>query len=201
MSSEATLESAFWEYERALMANDLEALDRLFAPGPETLRGDAAGILVGHGAISDFRRGRGGAPKRTVEHVEFRMLAPELALAVAITAPETGGRGQQTQVWRLVDGQWRVTAAHVALPAPAINPTVWRLVGTPLLRGAAAGVLSGPAGPVKGLYDVGGRGDQRLGVHVQFVVVGQRHHLDGGGAGDGRSAAAQQRAQLVGTSG
>ena len=49
--------------------------------------------------------------------------------------------------------------------------------------------------------DVGWRGDQRLGVVVQFVVVGQRHHLDRGGAGHGRAASAQQRAQLVGASG
>ncbi len=46
---------AFWEYERALMANDLPVLDRLFLDDPATLRGDAAGILVGHEAISAFR--------------------------------------------------------------------------------------------------------------------------------------------------
>ena len=50
------LETAFWDYERALMANDLEALDRLFAPGDATLRGDVGGILVGHDAISSICR-------------------------------------------------------------------------------------------------------------------------------------------------
>ncbi len=148
--------AAFWEYERALMANDLEALDALFAPGPDTLRGDAAGILVGHDAISTFRRGRGGAPARTVEHVEIRMLSPQSALVVAVTVPATGGRGQQTQLWQLTDGQWRVSAAHVALPAPAVNPTVWRLVGTPLVAAPAAGLLSGQTVAVKDLYDIEG---------------------------------------------
>ena len=33
----AGLMDAFWGYERALMSNDVEALDRLFAPGPDTL--------------------------------------------------------------------------------------------------------------------------------------------------------------------
>ena len=54
------LVDAFWEYERALMADDLAALDRLFAPGSATLRGDANGVLVGHDTISAFRGGRGG---------------------------------------------------------------------------------------------------------------------------------------------
>ena len=57
---------AFWEYERALMANDLPTLDRLFLDDPATLRGDAGGILVGHDAISGFRVGRGGG--RVVLH-------------------------------------------------------------------------------------------------------------------------------------
>jgi Asp-tRNA(Asn)/Glu-tRNA(Gln) amidotransferase A subunit family amidase len=145
----------FWEYERALMANDLEALDELFAPGPETLRGDAAGILVGHDAISDFRKGRGGAPRREIEHVEVRQITDEAALVIAITAPASGGRGQQTQLWQQVDGAWRVAAAHVSLPTPAVNSSVWRVVGTPLVAGAA-GPLDGQTVAVKDLYDIEG---------------------------------------------
>ncbi|MCW2846905.1 MAG: Asp-tRNAAsn/Glu-tRNAGln amidotransferase subunit [Marmoricola sp.] len=52
------LMDAFDDYERALMANDLEALDRLLVPGPDTLRGDAAGLLVGH-AVAGYRVGAG----------------------------------------------------------------------------------------------------------------------------------------------
>ena len=58
----ADLLAAFEAYERALMADDLDALDAAFAPGPGTLRGDAAGLLVGHDLISDFRGSRGGVP-------------------------------------------------------------------------------------------------------------------------------------------
>jgi Asp-tRNA(Asn)/Glu-tRNA(Gln) amidotransferase A subunit family amidase len=138
------------------MANDLEVLDRLFAPGPETLRGDAAGILVGHDAISSFRKGRGRAPRRTVLHVEIRMITDASALVVAITAPESGGRGQQTQLWQLVDGAWVVAAAHVSLPAPAVNGSVWRTVGTPLVQGVPGGLLGGQTVAVKDLYDIEG---------------------------------------------
>ncbi|MFC6342998.1 AtzH-like domain-containing protein, partial [Nocardioides hankookensis] len=56
----AGLVEAFWEYERALMADDVPTLDRLFADGPTTLRGDAHGLLVGHDQISAFRSSRGG---------------------------------------------------------------------------------------------------------------------------------------------
>jgi Asp-tRNA(Asn)/Glu-tRNA(Gln) amidotransferase A subunit family amidase len=146
---------AFWEYERALMANDLPALDRLFAPGPDTLRGDASGILVGHDAISAFRRGRGGAPARRILHVEVVEIDADAALVVAITQPVTGGRGQQSQLWLRVDGGWRVRAAHVSLPTPALNSSIWRLVGTPLVAGGD-GPLRGETVAVKDLYDVAG---------------------------------------------
>ncbi|MGV8895710.1 MAG: AtzH-like domain-containing protein [Rhodoglobus sp.] len=147
---------AFWQYERALMGNDLQALDQLFARGPDTIRGDAAGILIGHDAISEFRKGRGGAPARDILHVEIVRVSDVAALVIAITAPLTGGRGQQTQLWRFEEGSWVVAAAHVALPAPAVNRAIWRTVGTPLVAGIAAGVLSGETVAVKDLYDVEG---------------------------------------------
>ena len=150
------LEGAFWEYERALMDNDLPVLDRLFAPGPDTLRGDAAGILVGHDAISGFRQGRGGAPLRGILHVEVRPIADDAALVIAITAPATGGRGQQTQLWRRIDGSWAVVAAHVSLPGAALNTTIWRTLGSPLLAGSPDGPLAGETVAVKDLFAVAG---------------------------------------------
>ena len=147
---------AFWEYEAALMANDLAVLDRFFAPGAETMRGDVAGLLVGHGAISEFRASRGGAPARTIAHVEVREISDDAALVIAITEPLTGGRGQQTQLWRKVDGAWAIAAAHVALPAPAINSAMWRIVGTPLVAGAGAGPLTGDTVAVKDLFAIEG---------------------------------------------
>jgi len=69
------------------MANDLEALDRFFAPGDDSLRGDAGGLLVGHDAISAFRQGRGGAPARTIGDMHVRDLGNDRALIVAVTLP------------------------------------------------------------------------------------------------------------------
>jgi Asp-tRNA(Asn)/Glu-tRNA(Gln) amidotransferase A subunit family amidase len=160
---------AFWEYERALMENDLEALDRLFAPGEETLRGDANGILIGHDAISAFRQGRGGAPGRTILSVEVRQIADDAALVIAITSPLTGGRGQQTQLWRRGPAGWTVEAAHVSLPAPAIATAVWRTVGSPLVEPVADGPLTGQTVAVKDLYALAGH---RIGGGVPAFLAG-----------------------------
>ena len=138
------------------MANDLDALDHLFARGADTIRGDAGGILVGHGAISEFRKGRGGVAARDILRVEIVRISDAAALVIAITAPLMGGRGQQTQLWQRVEASWVVAAAHVSLPAPALNPSIWRIAGSPLVAGAAAGVLSGETVAVKDLYDVEG---------------------------------------------
>ncbi|MCL3836501.1 amidase [Aeromicrobium duanguangcaii] len=148
---------AFWDYETALMGDDLAALDRLFAEGPDTLRGDAAGLLVGHEQISRFRGGRGGAPARSVLEVHVRSFSHAHALVIAITELERGGRGQQTQVWRRGADGWRVMAAHVAVPAPAFDSRVWRVVGDPLVRPTGSGPLDGETVAVKDLFAVAGQ--------------------------------------------
>lgn len=152
------LVEAFRAYEQALMSNDLEALDRLFAPGPTTLRGDATGLLVGHDRISAFRGRRGGAPQRTLVQTHVQTIDDDHALVVAVTELATGGRGLQTQLWaRSPEGQWQVTAAHVSAPAPALDTRIWRVVGDPLVAsGTDDGPLSGETVAVKDLYAVAG---------------------------------------------
>ncbi|WP_110182103.1 AtzH-like domain-containing protein [Nocardioides solisilvae] len=150
------LVEAFREYERALMADDVEALDRLFAPGPTTLRGDAEGLLVGHDAIAEFRGSRGGAPRRRIVQTHVQVVDDDHALVVAVTELERGGRGQQTQLWARSATGWAVTAAHVSVPAPALDTRVWRVVGDPLVPGAGSGPLAGETLAVKDLYAVAG---------------------------------------------
>ena len=167
----AGLLEAVLAYESALMTNDLDALDRYFAPGDETLRGDAAGLLVGHDAISRFRVGRGGAPKRRLLSLHTRAAGDDAALVIAVFAPSGGGRGQQTQLWRRDQagdarevttggtehaGRWMIAAAHVSGPQPAVDTTVWRVVGTPLVAATADGPLAGLRVAVKDLFAVAG---------------------------------------------
>lgn len=153
---------AFDAYETALMANDLEVLDELFAPdnllgpGVPTIRGDAGGLLLGHDAIRDFRLYRGGAPARTLVDVTVQMADPRTALIVAVTEACGGGRGQQTQLWHRRDAGWMIVAAHVSSPALPIDSTIWRTVGTPLVRPTGRGQLEGMTVAVKDLFAVAG---------------------------------------------
>ena len=152
----ADLAEAFEAYERAILADDLDALDAAFASGPRTLRGDGAGLLVGHDVISAFRSVRGGVPPRTIERIEYRPLAEGVALIVSVSRYRGGGTGLQSQVWQLVDGCWLITAAHVSPRAQALDRSVWRAVGDPLWQGAWEGPLSGLTVAVKDLFAIKG---------------------------------------------
>ncbi|AXH35543.1 DUF3225 domain-containing protein [Humibacter sp. BT305] len=151
------LVEAFWEYEDALMANDTEALDRLFAPGDSTMRTDASGLLVGHERIGAFRRMRGGTPARTIAEVRIRVVSPAAALIVSISRAAKGGAGVQTQLWEsLSDQGWAITGAHVQAAPPPFDRSVWRAVGDPLAAPTASGPLDGMTVAVKDLFAVGG---------------------------------------------
>lgn len=155
----------FWAYEAALMNDDLDAMSDLFSSDPGTMRADGAGTVVGPEQIAAYRNVRGGAPPRTVVEVQRRHLAEGVVLLHAITRPESGGTGQQTQVWRQEAGTWRVLVAHVATPAPAFDSRVWRVVGDPLEpaddrdrsnRAGPEAPLAGCSVAVKDLFSVRG---------------------------------------------
>jgi len=149
--------AAFHAYERALAQNDLTALDDAFVPGANAIRGDAAGLLVGHAQIQAFRNRRGGATQRTVREVHGRMLGSEHAVIVSVNEPQQGGTGLVTQVWgRCADGRWRILAAQVAAPPAAADPRIWRLVGFPLIPPSGTGALAGHSVAVKDVFEVAG---------------------------------------------
>ncbi|QLD13273.1 DUF3225 domain-containing protein [Microbacterium oleivorans] len=152
----ADLAAAFADYERAIVENDLPALDAAFAPGPGTMRADAAGLLVGHDAISAFRGARGGVAAREIERVEYRPLAPDVALLIAVSRYGAGGTGLQTQLWQRIDGRWLITAAHVTPRPQAFDRSIWRTVGDPLYQGAWDGPLAGLTVAVKDLFAIRG---------------------------------------------
>ncbi|WP_281534676.1 AtzH-like domain-containing protein [Cryobacterium breve] len=148
--------AAFEAYEDALAANDHEALAGFFVPGPHTLRGDATGLLVGSEAIAGFRASRPGVVRRGIRSLHVRAIGTEHALIVAENAPVAGGAGVVTQLWSRTAAGWQIEAAQVAASAPAVDPSIWRVVGTPLLAGASGGALSGVRVAVKDLFEVAG---------------------------------------------
>jgi hypothetical protein len=116
----AEVEAAFAAYERALVTNDVETLDRLFLDSPRTLRYGAAENLHGYAEIAAFRAGRPSVGlerklERTVITTYGRDMATAWTLFRRASAP--GKVGRQSQVWLRTPAGWRVTAAHVSLIA------------------------------------------------------------------------------------
>ena len=111
-------------YEKALSTNDLDVTDSLFWDSPLTLRYGPNGTLVGHAAISAFRRTRN---IKGVERTIVRTLVTTFGHDFAITnteskRPGSGTIRRQSQTWVRMPEGWRIVSAHVSdEPAPATN--------------------------------------------------------------------------------
>ena len=112
----AQVTAAFREYERALMADDVPAMDRLFADAPTTVRYGVGEVLYGADEIREFRKGRGGSPQRRLGRVAITTYGESFATANAEFFREgSDRRGRQSQAWvKFADG-WKVVSAHVSI--------------------------------------------------------------------------------------
>lgn len=116
----AEMTEAFYEYERALMEDDVEAMDTLFHQAPTTNRYGVGEVLYGIEEIREFRKGRGGSPQRKLGKVSITVYGDKFATADAEFFREgSDRRGRQTQAWvKFGDGPfggWKVVSAHVSL--------------------------------------------------------------------------------------
>jgi hypothetical protein len=113
----AEVQAAFDAYERALMDNDLDALDALFWSSDRTVRFGPGQNLYGIEAIAAFRVARvGGSPPRSISNTIITSFGRDFATANTefqrVGAPRPG---RQTQSWvRFPDG-WRVVSAHISM--------------------------------------------------------------------------------------
>ena len=108
--------AAFHAYERALMANDVPAMDALFHDAPTTNRYGVGEVLYGIEEIRAFRQGRGGSPRRTLGKVAITVYGDGFATADAEFFREgSDRRGRQTQAWVKFSEGWKVVSAHVSL--------------------------------------------------------------------------------------
>jgi ketosteroid isomerase-like protein len=108
--------AAFHAYERALMADDVAALDALFHAAPTTNRYGVGEVLYGIEEIRKFRKGRGGSPQRRLGRVAITVYGDSCATADAEFFRENSEvRGRQTQTWVKFDDGWKVVSAHVSL--------------------------------------------------------------------------------------
>ncbi|RXT55003.1 DUF4440 domain-containing protein [Bosea sp. Tri-44] len=116
----AEVEAAFAEYERALTANDVATLDRLFKNSPATLRYGVAENLYGHAEIAAFRSARSPAGlERVLERTVITSYGEAMATANTLfrRASMLGKVGRQSQTWVKFPEGWRVVAAHVSVIA------------------------------------------------------------------------------------
>jgi ketosteroid isomerase-like protein len=114
----AEVREAFERYEKALVANDVAALDAMFHDDPRTIRYGGTENLYGYAEIMAFRAARSPVGlarelSRTVISTYGRDCAVASTLFHRESAPGKVGRQMQTWV-RFAEG-WRVVAAHVSL--------------------------------------------------------------------------------------
>lgn len=109
--------AAFERYERALVANDVAVLDKLFWKSPHTLRYGVAENLYGYDAIADFRASRPPMNlSRRLMNTVITAYGRDLATANTEFQRESAALiGRQSQVWLRTSEGWRIAAAHVSL--------------------------------------------------------------------------------------
>ena len=112
----AEVEAAFLAYEKALMDNDLEALDALFWDSDLTVRFGPGQNLYGIDAIRAFRTARaGGSPQRTLANTVITAFGRDFATANTEFQRVGAARpGRQSQTWCRTEHGWRVVSAHIS---------------------------------------------------------------------------------------
>jgi len=116
----AEVRAAFEAYERALVSNDVGALNAMFRNDPRTIRFGATENLFGYDEIKAFRAAR--SPEglaRTLSRTVITAYGRDIAVASTLfhLATMPGKIGRQMQTWvRFAEG-WRVVAAHVSVIA------------------------------------------------------------------------------------
>lgn len=109
---------AFARYEKALVGNDVPALNAMFRDDPRTIRYGAAENLYGHIEIRSFRAARSPvALGRTLSRTVITTFGRDFAVASTLyERPSAPGKtGRQMQTWVKFPDGWRVVAAHVSL--------------------------------------------------------------------------------------
>jgi ketosteroid isomerase-like protein len=117
----AEVRACFEAYERALVNNDVAALDALFRDDPRTIRYGGGENLYGYSEIKAFRSARSPVGLgRTISKTVITTYGREFATASTLyNRPSAAGKiGRQMQTWVKFPEGWRVVAAHVSLIYP-----------------------------------------------------------------------------------
>lgn len=107
---------AFVLYEKALAENDVEAINNFFWDDVKVLRYGPNGTLLGHQALSNFRRNRKTqGVRRELKNTSIVTFGKDFAIANTEAKDETvSGTVRQSQTWlRTIDG-WKIVSAHIS---------------------------------------------------------------------------------------
>ena len=114
----AELTAAFDRYERALIGNDIAALNELFWESPQTLRygARASELLYGHAEIAAFRIRRGPIDqRRTLRNRRITTFGRDFGAAnVEFVPAGSDAVGRQSQTWVRTEQGWKIVSAHVS---------------------------------------------------------------------------------------
>jgi 1-carboxybiuret hydrolase subunit AtzH-like protein len=116
----AEVTKAHDRYERALSINDLDVINSLFWNSALTLRYGPNGTLLGHAAISAFRRARNiKGVERTVLNTHVTTFGRDFAVSNTESKRlGTDRLGRQSQTWVRMPEGWRIVSAHVSDEPP-----------------------------------------------------------------------------------
>ena len=114
----AEVEAVFAGYERALVTNDVAALDAFFLAREDAIRYGVGENLYGYAAIRAFRAARSPAGlDRKLDKTRIVTYGPDLAIAATLFRRDhaPGKVGRQMQTWVRFPEGWRIVAAHVSV--------------------------------------------------------------------------------------
>lgn len=118
----AEVTALFEKYERALVSNDIRALDAFFWESALVVRYGNSENLYGIEALRAFRSARATTDlARTLTKTVITTFGRDFATANAeYQRLNSGLVGRQTQTWCRLARGWRIVSAHVSfLPTPA----------------------------------------------------------------------------------
>jgi hypothetical protein len=114
----AEVEAEFAAYERALVTNDVAALDRFFLERDAAIRYGATENLYGYEAIKAFRAARPAVGlARRLEKTRIVTYGRDCAIAATLFRRDSapGKIGRQMQTWIRCPEGWRIVAAHISV--------------------------------------------------------------------------------------
>ena len=116
----AEVTRAFHDYERALVGNDIPALNQMFWRSPLTLRYGVRELLYSHDEIAQFRIQRGAIDqRRTLRNTRITTFGHDFAMANTEYLPANSDKvGRQSQTWVRMPEGWRIVSAHVSMMLP-----------------------------------------------------------------------------------